>query len=48
MKLVIHDLCRDDWGKIKEEYGDCDIVCDNGTIKPWQNRAWCLEGCLFT
>lgn len=34
MKLLIHDLNDEEWGKIREYYKDWEIVSDNGRIKP--------------
>ena len=34
MKLLIHDLNDEEWGKIREYYKDWEIVSDNGSIKP--------------
>ena len=34
MKLLIHDLDDEEWGKICENYKDWEIISDNGTIKP--------------
>ena len=34
MKLVIHDLTPDVWESIKQNYEDCTVVCDKGTIHP--------------
>ena len=34
MKLIIHDLSPDQWEAIKEEYGECTVISDHGTIHP--------------
>ncbi len=34
MKLVIHDLDKDLWDRLKDGFKDCTAVSDNGTIRP--------------
>ena len=34
MKLVIHDLSADKWREIADQYPDCTVISDNGTIRP--------------
>ncbi len=34
MKLVIHDLKKEEWDRISERYPDSHVVSDNGTILP--------------
>ncbi len=34
MSLVIHDLNKEEWDRIKEDYKDCDIVFDNHAVHP--------------
>ena len=34
MKLVIHDLNKEEWEKISQDYTDCEVISDQGTIRP--------------
>lgn len=34
MRLIIHDLDQTQWKQIEKDYEDCEIVSDNGKIKP--------------
>ena len=34
MNLVIHDLTKEEWGRIASKYDGWKVVSDNGTIKP--------------
>ena len=34
MKLVIHDLKKEEWEKIARDYPDAEVVTDNGKMKP--------------
>ena len=34
MKLLIHDLTREEWKKIASEYNGWKVVADSGLIKP--------------
>ncbi len=32
MKLVIHDLNKEEWNNIAADYGECEVISDDGTI----------------
>lgn len=34
MNLLIHDLPLEEWEKIADDYKDCTVISDNGTIRP--------------
>ena len=34
MKLVVHDLAPEVWERIKDDYKDCTVVSDKGTVHP--------------
>ena len=34
MKLVIHDLNEAEWNCIAADYGECEVISDDGTINP--------------
>jgi len=34
MKLLIHDLSKEEWDKIKSDYNGWEVISDNGQIKP--------------
>ena len=34
MNLVIHDLSEQEWSEVSSKYEGCEVVSDNGNIKP--------------
>lgn len=34
MNLVIHDLKKEEWDTVRDDYADCIVISDQGTIRP--------------
>ena len=51
MKLLIHDLTRSEWERIEENYSDCKVISDTGSIRPCIGCFHCWTGgtgrCVF-
>ncbi len=43
MKLVIHDLDPNKWDLIRDSYQDCEVISDNGTIRPCNGCFSCWD-----